>query len=96
MKIAIAGLFAAIVSLLEVDAGYRFFRGSMYLMMISIHYFSIRTAPGEKREVVTEIGRQETAQQIIKVASYILWFYDYLEGKIDIPPPVGAYKDIAN
>ncbi|MEK9751709.1 MAG: hypothetical protein VW338_00655, partial [Rhodospirillaceae bacterium] len=73
-----------------------FFRGSMFMMMTAINYFAVRVPKGEKRTALSRIGREEIAEQIEKVASFILWFYDYMDKVVDNPPPVGAYKDIVN
>jgi hypothetical protein len=80
----------------ETTTEIHFYRGSIFMMMTAINFFTVRVPKGEKRSAVSEIGRQETADQITKIASFILWFYDYMDGVVDTPPPVGAYKDIAS
>ena len=55
-----------------------------------------KAAGSRARKALGEIGRQETTRHIKKVATFIIWFYDYIEGKTNTPPPVGAYKDIVN
>jgi len=64
------------------------------MMMTAINYFAVRVPKGDAHTALAEIARQEMAEQVGKVAEFILWFYDYMEGKVDKPPPVGAYKDM--
>ena len=86
----------ALIPSSEASTEIHFFRGSIFTLMTAVNYYFIRVPRGEARKALAEVGRQETAQHIITVASFILWFYDYIEGKIDKPPPVGAYKDMDN
>ena len=70
-----------------------FFRGSMFMMMIAINYYTVRVLKGKKRDALIEIGRQETIKHILKVSDFILTFYDWIDGKVEKPPPVGAYRN---
>jgi len=78
----------------EATTEIHFFRGSVFMMMTAINYFAVRVPKGETRKKLADIAREEMADQIVKVADFILWFYDYMEGKVAKPPPVGAYKDM--
>ena len=73
-----------------------FFRGSMFMMMIAINYYTMRVHRGDARKVLIEIGRQETIEHIKKIANYILTFYDWIDGKVERPPPVGDYRHWGN
>ena len=70
-----------------------FFRGSMFMMMIAIYYYTLRVPKGKKRDALIEIGRQETVEHIKKIADFILTFYNWIDGSVEKPPPVGAYRN---
>ena len=80
----------------EANTEQYLFRGSMFMMITAINYYTIRIQEGETRDALVEIAREETVQQIHRIAEFSLWFYNWMDGKVDTPPPVGAYKDFSS
>ena len=72
------------------------FRGSMLMMMTAINYYTARILKGETRDVLVQIAREETVKQILDIADHILQFYDWMDGEVDTPPSVGAYRDLSS
>ena len=66
------------------------------MMMTAINYYTVRILKGETRDALVQIAREETVKQVLDIAGHILQFYDWMDGEVDTPPPVGAYKTFSS